>query len=78
MARNNFSYFQFVKNNLDNVNEPIKPSTLVRGAMNAGATGSSSSIQKKIRSACEMLANSAGYKRVKTPDVSGYQYIKEA
>ena len=77
MARNSFSYLSFVRTILDNAETPIKPSTLIRGAINSGALGDSKSVQQKIRSACESLANNSGYKRVRTPGISGYQYTKE-
>ena len=77
MARDNFSYINFVRTVLDNAETSIKPPTLIRGAMNSGASGDSKSVQQKIRTACESLANSSGYKRVRTPGISGYQCIKE-
>lgn len=77
MRASRFSYLNFVRDNLDNINVPIKPSTLIRSAIDSGAVGSMESVHKGIRMACDSLANSTGYKRIRTPDVSGYQYIKE-
>jgi hypothetical protein len=76
MTQLRFSYIDFVRENLDNRDSPVKPSNLIRGAMNSGATGNINSVHKRIRMAFETLASGPEYKRIRTADVSGYQYVK--
>jgi hypothetical protein len=78
MQSSRFSYIDFVKNNIDNTNAPIVPSHLIRGAMNNGATGTTESVHRRIRMACESIVSANDYKRIRTPDIKGYQYTKAA
>ena len=78
MQSSRFSYIDFVKSNIDNTDTPIIPSTLIRGALNNGASGTQESVNRNIRMACESIVNSAGYKRIRTKEVKGYQYTKTA
>jgi hypothetical protein len=69
-----FSYIDFVKNSI--TAEPVSPSNLIRQAINAGACEQGNGVLNKIRKACESLASTTEYKRIRKSNVKGYLYKK--
>ena len=74
MPRNSFSYRQCVQNVIDGSPLAHSPAGMVRIAISNGAPDTGASLRKKLRDACESLANQSGYKRLKQKDTSGYMY----
>jgi len=74
--RTGFSYSDFVKGIIDNEQAPILPAGLVRQAIVQGAPHEGDKLRMRLREACDSLANSADYRRIRIKGVSGYHYLK--
>ena len=74
MSRNTFSYTKFVSELIDSHDIALTPSGMNREAIKAGATDRGEALRKKLREACEGIASTSHYKRVKEKGTSGYLY----
>lgn len=74
--RDCFSYFDFVKSELDLAEEAFSPSTMIRKALSAGSPDKGDLLVTRLRNTCESLANTKGYYRSKSQTGKGYLYGK--
>lgn len=72
----NFSYTEFVIEQIEESNQSCTPSQMIRSAKNAGAPHKGDELEDKLRQACEAIASRADYTREQCKDRSGYSYKK--
>ena len=75
--RNSFDYSSFAKAAIDSSSTPILPVSLSRQAIVAGAPHEGEDLRKKLRDACNSLANLSSYRRLRVKGETGYQYMKK-